>query len=276
MSDLLSDPGLVDWVDGPHVIVVAGRDDSAHVSQPHSHARGQLFGATRGLLTVGVADAVWLVPSSHAVWLPPHLQHWASSHGPFEGWGAYVVEPLCATLPAAACTVRLSGLLREAVRRAAAWPLERHAPLRPDQGRVLDVILDEIRALPPEPLSVPMPRDARLLRIAQALVADPASPRDLEQWAAWGALSARTLSRRFVLETGLTFSAWRQRARLMRALELLATGQPVGSVALDLGYATASAFIAAFRQSLGSTPSAFQQRLVGPGNDNSGPQPAVV
>lgn len=262
MSDLLFDPALIDWRDGPPVIVVSGRDDAGHQSQAHSHARGQLFGSARGLLTVGVADAVWLVPSSHAVWLPPHVSHWAHSHGPFEGWGGYVVEPVCASLPTRACTIRISGLLREAVARAASWPLSRHTALAPAQARITEVILDEIRALPPEPLSVPMPRDARLLRIAEALVADPASPRDLEAWAGWGALSSRTLSRRFVLETGMTFSAWRQRARLMRALEMLASGEPVGAVALDPGYSSASAFIAVFRQVFGSTPSAYQQRLV--------------
>jgi AraC-like DNA-binding protein len=49
-------------------------------------------------------------------------------------------------------------------------------------------------------------------------------------------------------------SAWRQRARLVRALEMLAAGEPLGTVALDLGYSTASAFIAVFREAFGCTP----------------------
>jgi AraC-like DNA-binding protein len=56
-------------------------------------------------------------------------------------------------------------------------------------------------------------------------------------------------------ETGLTYTAWRQRARLMRALELLAKGAAVTSVALDLGYDSVSAFIALFKRVLGVTPS---------------------
>jgi len=262
MTDLLIDHDTVNWPDGPLVIVAAGHDDSSRRSSPHSHARGQLFGSMRGLLTVGVEDAVWVVPTIHAVWLPPHHRHWAHSHGPFEGWSAYVAPHACEDLPSSACTIRTSGLLREAVLRAAGWPLERHVPLAPAQERVAQLIVDEIRASPPEPLGLPMPRDTRLARIAGALVDDPADARGLEEWAAWGAVSSRTLSRRFVGETGFTFSAWRQRAKLMRALEMLAAGQQVNAIALDLGYATSSALIAVFRQQFSETPASYRDRLL--------------
>jgi AraC-like DNA-binding protein len=74
-------------------------------------------------------------------------------------------------------------------------------------------------------------------------------------------VSSRTLSRRFVQETGFSFTAWRQRARLLRSLELLAADQAVNAIALDLGYATASAFIGLFRRVFGETPAAYRQRL---------------
>jgi AraC-like DNA-binding protein len=123
------------------------------------------------------------------------------------------------------------------------------------------VILDEIRSLPVEPLGLPLPKDVRLQRIAQALIADPTDQRDLEEWAARGALSSRTLSRRFVTETGFNFTAWRQRARLLRSLELLAEDVPVQTVALDLGYSTASAFINLFKRTFGQTPAAYRRYL---------------
>jgi AraC-like DNA-binding protein len=85
--------------------------------------------------------------------------------------------------------------------------------------------------------------------------------RDLERWAPWASVSTRTLSRRFVSETGFNFTAWRQRARLMRSLEMLAAGAPVTAVALDLGYSTSSAFIGLFKRTFGETPSAYRQRL---------------
>lgn len=243
--------------DAPVVIVAAGSQAQERVSPPHRHARGQLLGSMRGLLSVQVDDAVWVVPAVHAVWLPPHHRHAVRSHGPFDGWSIYVAEAACADLPQQPCTLRTSGLLREAAIRAAGWPA---GPLDGPQSRVAAVMLDEIRSLPVEPFAQPLPRDPRLQRIAQALLADPADARDIEAWAGWAAISSRTLSRRFVAETGFSFTAWRQRARLMRSLEMLAAGMPVTSIALDLGYSTPSAFIALFRRTFGETPAAYRAR----------------
>lgn len=95
------------------------------------------------------------------------------------------------------------------------------------------------------------------LRIVSALIADPADARTLEQWAAWANLAPRTLSRRFVVETGMSLTNWRQRVRMLRSLELLAAGLPVTTVAFDLGYDNVSAFIALFRRTFGTTPGRY-------------------
>ena len=65
------------------------------------------------------------------------------------------------------------------------------------------------------------------------------------------------LRRLFVKETGLTFGAWRQQARLLKALEWLAAGRPVTAIALDLGYESPSAFIAMFRRAFGVPPGRY-------------------
>jgi AraC-like DNA-binding protein/quercetin dioxygenase-like cupin family protein len=125
------------------------------------------------------------------------------------------------------------------------------------RARVAAVILDEIASLPRQRLTLPLPSERRLLKIAQQLAADPADARSLTEWAAWAGIAPRTLTRRFALETGLAFSTWRTRARLMRAIELLAAGGAVTSVALELGYDSLSAFISMFRRSLGVSPGKF-------------------
>ena len=239
---------------GPCLVASAGIERTTRVTPPHRHAEGQLFGATRGVLTVGTDAGLWVVPASHAVWVPPHQRHSLRSHGAFDGSSVYVAETHCADLPQAACAIRCTGLLREAIARAAAWD---GGALDTARQRVADLILDEIRAAPPEPLGLPLPADARLMRIARALLDDLADPRGLDEWAAFGALSPRTLSRRFVAETGSTFADWRQRARLMRAIEMLAAGTPVTAIALSLGYDNVSAFIAMFRRAHGVTPARF-------------------
>jgi len=239
---------------GPCLVARASVERTTRVTPPHRHPEGQLFGATRGVLTVGTDVGLWVLPASHAVWVPPHHRHSLRSHGAFDGSSVYVAESACADLPAATCAIRCTGLLREAVARAATW--DGGAPDAARQ-RIANLILDEIRAAPQEALGLPLPTDARLMRVARAVLDDLADPRGLEDWAAFGALSPRTLSRRFVAETGFTFADWRQRARLMRAIEMLAAGSPVTTIALDLGYGNVSAFIAMFRRAHGVTPARY-------------------
>jgi AraC-like DNA-binding protein len=227
---------------------------SPRATAPHRHARGQLFGTDAGVLTLQTGDGRWVVPAAHAVWIPPGVEHGAQTHGPFAGWAAYLAPDACEGLPDAPCTLSMSALLRAAIARAARWP--EHA-LDPAQERLAAVIADEIRALEPVPTALPMPTDARLRKIADALIADPSDTRRLQDWAAWAAIAPRTLTRRFAAETGYAFETWRHRLRMMRALEQLAAGAPVTAVALDLGYDNVSAFIARFRATFGVTPGRY-------------------
>lgn len=241
-------------------LIVAGRgvEPAGHRSVPHRHPEGQLVGAVKGLLTIGTDDNVGVVPAIHAVWIPPHCVHWTRSHGAMDGWTVYVDERACVTLPPVACRIRTSALLREAIFRAARWST---GPRTAADDRIAGVILDEIASLPTESFGLPLPDDPRLLRVAKALVDDPSDQRGVGYWASVASVSERTLGRGFVAETGFHFNAWRQRARLLKALEMLADDVPVNAIALDLGYATASAFIALFRRVFGETPMTYKARL---------------
>lgn len=240
--------------DAPLVAAKHWAQTTIRATQAHAHKSGQLFGASRGLLSVGTQTGLWVVPAIHAVWIPPDHVHSVRSHGPFEGWSAYVAPRACVSLPAQPCTLRVTGLLREALARAAGWT---HDELQLHEVRLAQVIVDEIATAPRAHFDLPMPRDARALRIARELATHPEDERTLQAWAQWGAMSARTLTRKFAEETGYAFGAWRQRARVMRAVERLAAGEPVTTVALDLGYGNVSAFIAMFKRTLGVTPGRF-------------------
>jgi AraC-like DNA-binding protein len=240
----------------PLIRVVEQASTAGRVTRRHSHASGQLLGASQGLLTVEVHDGRWVVPATHAVWLPPHTPHGLRSHGPFAGWSVYVDEQACAALPAEPRIAAISSLLREAVARAAGWD-DDGEPLDAARSRLAGVILDEIAAAEPVALGLPMPADARLLKIARALSERPSDERRLEEWADWAGIAPRTLTRRFASETGFSFTEWRQRVRLLRGLELLAAGQPVTAIALELGYDNVSAFIALFKRTFGVTPGKY-------------------
>lgn len=254
MMNPLIRPDLVTSPDEPFLAAAELTQSESRTTSSHSHARGQLMGALSGLVSVGVNRQQWVVPSTHAIWIPPHCEHSVRSYGPFSGWSVFITERRCATLPLEPRAIRTAPLLLEAVRRAASWP---GTELSRQQSRIAEVILDEIEASKAQSLGLPSPKDARLERITNALAANLADSRHLDEWAAWAGLSPRTLSRRFVAETGLTFAQWRQQARLLRALELIADGTSVTATALELGYENVSAFIEMFRRATGTTPGRY-------------------
>jgi AraC-like DNA-binding protein len=213
----------------------------------HSHPRAQLLYATAGLMVAGTARGTWVVPSGHALWIPPGLEHDVTMCGPVTMASAYIAP--AAAPPAASCRVlRVSALLEAALAALAAEPV-----LYDESGRgglLAALVLDEIRRAPDAPLTLPLPQDPRLRRVCDAVVADPGAARDLDAWAEAAGASRRTLTRRFRAETGLSFGAWRTRARAVRALALAAEGAPPHAVAASVGYATPQALRTAVRRAL--------------------------
>jgi AraC-like DNA-binding protein len=211
--------------------------------------------AASGVMTVTTARGSWVVPPLRAVWVPAEIEHAIAMSGPVAMRTIYVRREVARRLPEAPCVLNVSPLLRELILRAmTVTPL--YEPRSAD-GRVMAMILDEIRSLPVLPLELPMPRDARLLRLCRAVLDDPGGNLSFDRLARRSGASTRTLARLFQRETGLSFTAWRQQARLIEALRCLAAGAPITVVALDLGYATPSAFTYMFRRALGVPPSRF-------------------
>jgi AraC-like DNA-binding protein len=109
---------------------------------------------------------------------------------------------------------------------------------------------------------IPLPREARCRRAAERVLADPARTHEIDQLALEIGTSARTLSWLFSTETQLSFKTWCQRACIAAAIEKLSVDPdaPMKQVAADLGYASLSAFLHAFREVTGKTPMEFVER----------------
>ncbi|MDR5874631.1 helix-turn-helix transcriptional regulator [Vreelandella gomseomensis] len=262
-------PELASSEEAPIIMSVIKRSNDVRETGSHCHSRGQLLGATHGLISIDAGECRWVVPATHGVWIPPNVKHsLLGSHGPFNGWSIYVAEPACTDLPDKQCVLELSGLLREAVNRATLWE---YKELEPAQIRLANVIIDEIRTMRNIPLGLPLPKDTRSLKVAMALSDNPGDDRCLEDWAVWAGVSSRTLRRLFTKETGFNFTEWRQRARLLKSLEMLAAGKNVTTIALDLNYENVSAFIALFRRTFGATPGHYKNMMRGGLNNHLNP-----
>ncbi|THJ32774.1 helix-turn-helix transcriptional regulator [Lampropedia aestuarii] len=223
----------------------------------HQHGKGQLLYATSGVMLVHSDIGSWVVPPNRALWLLAGMRHNVVMSGQVLMRTAYIDVQKIPQLPANSCVINVSPLLRELLVAASCISLtqvldERHT-------RLLALLVDELRVSSTMALHLPMPSDARLARICQALMASPADSSSAAEWAAQIGVAERTLHRLFAKELGMGFAQWREQARLVHALQKMAKGQKLISVAMDCGYASPSAFSAMFKRHFGLPPSDFYQ-----------------
>jgi AraC-like DNA-binding protein len=167
----------------------------------------------------------------------------------------YVVPSLSRSLPDKCCVVEISPLMRELILRIS--ELKGLNSRIPAHAHLVPVLLDHLQMMESDPVHLPLPRDVRAKRLASVLQQEPSDPRPLTELSKIAGASKRTLERLFKSQTGLGFGKWRQHLRLGHALRLLAAGEAVTSVALDVGYDSPSAFISAFRMTFGQTPGRY-------------------
>ncbi|MEE1799626.1 helix-turn-helix domain-containing protein [Streptomyces sp. JV176] len=86
----------------------------------------------------------------------------------------------------------------------------------------------------------------------------------MEDWAREAAMSVRTLSRRFLQETGATPMRWPAEQRLQHARLLPErTDEPVDRIAAAAGFGTGTAMRQHFREALGVSPRTYRNTFRG-------------
>ena len=206
-------------------------------------------------MSVITDDALWVVPPRRAVWIPALVKHSFRFTSDLSLRTLYIDPELQPERFDRCCVIEVSSLLDDVTERIIGFkePYKDDSPA----GRLVAVLFDELNAAEMTSVVIPRVYDARLLTIVKALGDKPDDTRTLAQWADKVGASERTLARQFRKDTGLSFNQWRQQLRLAVAMQLLAGGKSVTTVALELGYESTSGFIAMFRRNLGTTPSQY-------------------
>ncbi|MGW5606314.1 AraC family transcriptional regulator [Streptomyces sp. NPDC003753] len=216
----------------------------------HRHDDHQIVYAGRGVVAVTTDAGSWVAPATRAIWVPAGTVHSHQAHGALElhlvGLPAHT-NPLGLDEPT---VLSVRPLLRELILACTRDPDDDS----PERGRLIAVLLDQLRASPQQPLHVPTPTAPQLKALCGILLADPADDRTLAALGRQVGASDRTLSRLFKADLGMTFPQWRTQVRLSHALVLLAENTPVTVVAHRCGWSSASAFIDVFRRAFGYTP----------------------
>jgi AraC-like DNA-binding protein len=214
----------------------------------------QLIYATRGVMTVYTDEGAWVVPPHRGVWIPAGFRYRLEMSGEVALRMLYVragsrrASRICSV-------VNVTPLLRELiVRTNLIGALDTGIP---EQSRLIGVILDELKVLTSVPLQLPLPQDARAAQFAALAAAETGGKLPMAKMLRRSGASRRTLERIFRAETAMSLGQWLRRQKLLHALRLLAAGEGVNTIALELGYNSASAFIAMFRRELGQTPTRY-------------------
>jgi AraC-like DNA-binding protein len=221
----------------------------------HWHEAGQLVFARQGIMELRCAQGCWVLSPQQALWVPARLPHSLRARGVVSLRTLYL-HPQIPGLPAQPHSLLVTPLLRELL--LSARPLAQDSATDSREAHLMALLLDEVRRARELPLRLPMPMEPRLQKLCAALLATPEDSRSLEQWGQQVGASVRTLARLFRAELGCTFQHWRQQARVFAAIARLEQGEPVGRIALELGYESPAAFAKVFRRLLGCAPSAYQ------------------
>ncbi|HEX3684465.1 MAG TPA: helix-turn-helix transcriptional regulator [Bryobacteraceae bacterium] len=225
-----------------------------HVPE-HAHGADQLIYAIRGAMEVSSGQSRWLVPPHFALWVPARIRHRIYMPGEVSMRTLYLRPGLVRALPNRCAVLQATPLLRELIVEIVRlgrlrWKNRLERALRA-------VTVAQIESASTLPTQITMPKEARARAAAEAVLQDPAQRQTLAGLCTDIGVSVRTMERLFRREVGTPFELWRRQARLMKAVQLLVDGCPVKQAAFTVGYRQPSAFVEAFRKSLGTTPKAW-------------------
>jgi AraC-like DNA-binding protein len=235
-------------------LAVTYRD--GHVLDRHSHPWGQLVYAASGVMRVATPGAAWLTPPTRAIWVPGGVPHEIQMRGTVAMRTLYLTPDREDPRLGACRAIEVAPLLRELILHIVRLGMLDEG--EPGHVRIEGLLVDLLAAAETAPLELPLPRDPRARGFADRLLAAPGAEASLAELARGSVASLRTLQRLFLAETGLPLDAWRGRARMQQAVVSLSAGAPVTAAALDAGYQSPSAFIAAFKRTFGVTPARWR------------------
>ena len=227
-----------------------------------------LYAAT-GAFQLEVDNVRWLLPPQRAAWVA------AGTPLRLTGTGAGTTSSVlfaASTLPQPAFLCRVfavSPLAREMLLYAMRWNRERD-PADSAANQLADPFFQSLAAVctelaaQPDEFWLPQAQSAELAAALAYTLAHLSESVTVSDVAQAVSVSERTLARRFAEEISMTWRHYVRRARLIRAMELLAHANPsILDVAYAVGFTSISAFNHAFRAFTGETPSSYRKRFGG-------------
>lgn len=250
---MVRNTSITPFLDTPRPIVALGNDyPDGHVIPPHTHVRGQLLYGFSGVVIVTTPKGTLVMPPQRGMWIPAGEVHSVRMLGAVRKRSVYIDPAATPDMPQTCQVLAITPLLRHLLAEAVDIPVE-YDPVGRD-GALVTLLLHELPRMACLPLALPFPAHDGLAARCRTFLTEPDSQETIDGWAGALHMSRRAFTRLFRRETGLSFVEWRQQACLLAALPRLVRGDPVTTVALDLGYRNPASFTVMFRRSFGFPP----------------------
>jgi AraC-like DNA-binding protein len=225
----------------------------------HQHNTGQMVFATHGVMLIETASGRWTVPPQRALWIPPHEPHAIEMLTETHMRTVYFHPDFIAgcsafTQHSKVHVVVASPMIKELV--LGLFETDHSHDMRALMAKLLLHALVETAYLP---TYLPMPADEKIRNALSLVMTKNDWQQSLDEVSACAHMSSRTFTRRFTSEVGMSFRDWRQCARLIKSLDLLALNQSTKTIAHTIGFASSAAYCAAFRETFDCTPSEFRK-----------------
>ena len=226
----------------------------------HSHEFHQLEYAFEGVAEVETETARYLLPPRQAVWIPAGVEH-CSTLTHVKAVSVFFDPAMVLHAGDRVRILAAAPVLREMIRYARRWPISRTAP-----DPVADAFFAALALLVAEwlddetPLCLPTTSDP-LVAAAIAYTDQHLADATLHDVCSAVGASERSLRRAFVNATGMSWRQYLQESRLLKSMALLAEGdQSTLTIAMSVGFESASAFTRAFHRYAGETPKSYRRR----------------
>lgn len=234
------------------------------VIQPHCSLWGDFNLSLNGLLEFQVDNTQFLSPPNYAIWIPPHTEHCslALDHAITHYICIRIHPSLCQYFSDQCKTISLTSFFQQCL---AEYLNDQHDNVQPEPAikrkykqHLLEIIFDQLRMATTHDHYLPQSHLAILKDILNQLKHPARFQHSLTQILSEFEISERHCARLSQQHLGMSLAEWRNRAKIIFAIEALQQGQGVKKIAYELGYKHSSSFISFFKRYTGKTPIAFR------------------
>ena len=219
----------------------------------HSCLWGDFNFCLNGLFEYEVEGQFHLAPPSYGLWIPPYTEH--NSHAideqPIHYVAIRLAPELSRNISAHTEILSVSPFFRALVEET--LKAKDHASLEMYR-HLLWVIYDQLQTTPKHQHYLPQSHHPILQPLLQHLRAPEYFQLSLQQCLITTQLSERQLLRLSQNELHMGLSEWRNRAKLLYAIQQLKHGVSIKALSFALGYQHSSSFIEFFKRYTGKTP----------------------